>query len=158
MDSLLYMDATITPNRSLSQRGFIVLISVVTFFNVLAALAFLRMGAVFVPLFLGLDVAAVAAAFAASYAAAKRVERVQVTSHAVRVSEETPRFTRVLWESPTAFTRVWREVDEDDVVQEVRLSLSGRHTAVARALSPVERADFARALEHAIYAARSGRV
>jgi uncharacterized membrane protein len=158
LESLFYMDAVITPNRSLSQRGFIVLISVVTFFNCAAAAVFLAMGAYFVPMFLGLDVLAVVLAFVASYAAAKRVERVQVTAREVRVVEETPRFTRVLWESPTAFTRVAREVDEDEAVVDVRLTVSGRAASVARALSPGERADFAVALERAIYDARAGRI
>jgi uncharacterized membrane protein len=156
MDGLVYMDAVITPNRSLSQRGFVILISVVTFFNCAAAAVFLAMGATLVPLFLGLDVVAVIAAFLASYAAAKRVERVLVTSREVRVMRETPKSQEVVWESPTAFTRVALEIDEDQVVHGVRLAMSGRHASVAMALSPVERADFARALEQAIYTARRG--
>jgi uncharacterized membrane protein len=36
--------------------------------------------------------------------------------------------------------------------------MSGRHAPVARALSPGERADFAHALERAIYDARTGRI
>lgn len=156
MDGLVYMDAVITPNRSLSQRGFVVLIGVVTFFNCAAAAAFLSMGATFVPMFLGLDVLAVIAAFLASYAAAKRVERVRVTSREVQVVRETPKTSEVIWESPTAFTRVALEIDEDQVVHGVRLAMSGRHASVAAALSPVERADFARALERAIYEARRG--
>jgi hypothetical protein len=65
MDGLVYMDAEITPNRSLSQRGFIVLISVLTTFNCISAIAFVMMGALLVPIFLGLDVAAVVLAFSA---------------------------------------------------------------------------------------------
>ncbi len=61
-----------------------VLISIVTFFNCAAAAVFLSMGATFVPVFLGLDLIAVIAAFLASYAAAKRIERVRVTSREVR--------------------------------------------------------------------------
>ena len=156
MDSPVYMDAVITPNRSLSQRGFIVLISIVTLFNCVAAGVFLSMGATYVPVFLGLDVLAVIAAFAASYAAAKRIERVLVTSRAVKVVRETPKTSQVVWESPTAFTRVALEIDEDDMVHAVRLAMSGRHASIAAALSPVERADFARALERAIYDARRG--
>lgn len=152
------MDAVIRPNRSLSQRGFVILICVVTFFNCAAAAVFLAMGAYFVPLFLGLDVAAVVLAFLVSYAAAKRVERVQVTAREVRVFEETPKSTRMLWESPTAFTRVAREVDEDDMMVDLRLAMSGREASVGRALSPEERADFGRALERAIYDARTGRI
>ena len=156
MDSPVYMDAVITPNRSLSQRGFVVLISIVTLFNCVAAGVFLSMGATYVPVFLGLDVLAVAAAFAASYAAAKRIERVLVTSRAVKVVRETPKTSQVVWESPTAFTRVALEIDEDDMVHAVRLAMSGRHASIAAALSPLERADFARALERAIYDARRG--
>lgn len=156
MDSPVYMDAVITPNRSLSQRGFVVLISIVTLFNCIAAGVFLSMGATLVPVFLGLDVLAVIAAFAASYAAAKRIERVLVTPRAVKVVRETPKTSEIVWESPTAFTRVALEIDEDDIVHGVRLAMSGRHASIAAALSPVERADFARALERAIYDARRG--
>ena len=42
MDGLVYMDAVITPNRSLSQRGFVVLIGIVTLFNCVAAGVFLE--------------------------------------------------------------------------------------------------------------------
>lgn len=155
MTGLVYMDAVITPNRSLSQRGFVVLISLVTFFNCAAAAVFLRMGATFVPIFLGLDVLAVIMAFLASYAAAKRIERVMVTAGYIRVSHETPSWSRVVWESPTAFTRVAREIEDDRLVA-LRLALSGRHAPVAEALSPRERAEFASALEDAIWQARRG--
>jgi uncharacterized membrane protein len=155
MSLATYMDAVITPNRSLSERGFIVLISVVTVFNCISAAVFYNMGATYVPLFLGLDVVAVIAAFAASYHGAKRIERVQVTSRDVRVIHETPKWSRLVWQSPTAFTRVDREMDEDRVV-ELRLALSGKQAPVAGALSPGERAQFARALEDAIWKARRG--
>jgi len=156
MSPLLYMDAVITPNRSLTQRGFIVLIGVVTAFNAMAAAAFLAMGATLVPIFLGLDVLAVAVAFLVSFQAAKQVERVQVSATAIRVTQETPRWTRLVWESPTAFTRVAREIADDAVVG-LNLALSGREAPIAAALSPGERADFAKALEEAIQAARRER-
>ena len=152
----LYMDAVITPNRSLTQRGFIVLISIITVANCASAAVFIVMGASLVPVFLGLDLAAVVVAFLVSFRAARRVERVQVSAREVVITHETPRWSKVVWESPTAFTRV--AVDEDDDrVTGVRLSLSGRETPVAAALSPGERADFARALENAIWEARRER-
>lgn len=156
MSPALYMDAVITPNRSLSGRGFVVLISVVTGVNCLAAAAFMAMGASLVLVFLALDVAAVAAAFMASFHAAKQVERVQVTARDVRVTRETSRWSQVVWESPTAFTRVSLEVEDERVV-DVRLALSGRDVPVAAALSPPERAEFARALQKAISVARRER-
>jgi uncharacterized membrane protein len=156
MSAALYMDAVITPNRSLSQRGFIVLIGVVTFFNCLAAAVFVSLGAHLVPLFLGLDVAAVALAFTVSFQAAKQVERVQVSARDVRVVRETPKWSKVVWESPTAFTRVAVEV-EDECVVGLRVALSGRSAPVAAALSPPERKEFARALQQAIAVARRER-
>jgi uncharacterized membrane protein len=151
------MDAEIRPNRSLSERGFILLIAVVTAANVASAAVFVAMGAMFVPIFLGLDLMAVFVAFLVSFHTAKRVERVQVTSRDVRVTQETPRASYLVWESPTAFTRVHVERDEGRTVG-LKLALSGRELAVATALSPRERAEFAKALERAIWQAKRERV
>jgi uncharacterized membrane protein len=153
----LYMDAVITPHRSLSERGFIVLISIITVANCASAAVFIAMGAMFVPIFLGLDLIAVVAAFLVSFRAGRQVERVQVSARDVRVTVETPKWSRVVWESPTAFTRVAVEREEGDRAMALRLSLSGREVAVAVALSPRERAEFAQALERAIWEARRER-
>jgi uncharacterized membrane protein len=55
----LYMDAEIKPNRSLSQRGFVILICVITFANVASAVVFLKLHAHVIPVFLAIDVLAV---------------------------------------------------------------------------------------------------
>ncbi len=109
-----YMDAEIRPNRSLTERGFIVLISVVTVANVASAAVFLSMGATLVPIFLGLDVLAITVAFIVSFRRARRIERVRVSARDVVVIHETPKWSQVVWESPTAFTRVNVELDEDE--------------------------------------------
>lgn len=153
MERQLYMDAEITPNRSLSQRGFVTLISIITALNCISAAVFIAMGAHLVPIFLGLDVVAVIVAFVASYRSGRQIERVRVSARAIQVSYESRRGARVVWESPTAFTRIALETEDDRAV-ELRLSLSGREVAVAQALSPSERADFAVALERAIREAR----
>jgi len=152
----LYMDAEIKPHRSLSERGFIILISVITVANVAAAVVFLSMKANLVPIFLGLDVLAVVVAFLASFKAGRIIERVQVSAAEVKVTYEAGDKVRVVWESPTAFTRVTAERDEEDRCTALRLALSGRQTAVAAALSPRERGEFAKALETAIWRARRG--
>jgi uncharacterized membrane protein len=108
--------------------------------------------------FLGIDVLAIAVAFFVSYRAGKVIERVQVSSAEVRVTYEGPRGAQVVWESPTAFTRVTTERDEDDRVTALKLALSGRQRDVALALSPGERAVFGQALEDAIWRARRGAV
>ncbi|MDZ4370264.1 MAG: DUF2244 domain-containing protein [Phenylobacterium sp.] len=150
----LYMDAEIKPNRSLSERGFVILIAFITLVNIASAIVFMSKGAAFVVPFLGLDVVAIFAAFIASYRSGQIIERVQVSPAEIRVTWESPKAQRLVWESPTAFTRISTERDEEDRVMAVRLSLSGRHTPVAAALSPGERGEFAKALEDAIWRAR----
>jgi uncharacterized membrane protein len=152
----VYMDAVIKPNRSLSERGFIILIAVVTLANCCSAAVFVAMGATLVPIFLGVDVLAVIVAFLVSYRGAKRVERVHITARDIRVTHEAPNWTRVVWESPTAFTRVAVEKEEERTIG-LRLALSGREVAVAQALSPRERGEFAEALQQAISEARRER-
>ena len=157
MSGPFYMDAEIRPNRSLSERGFIVLIAVVTLANCASAAVFVALGATLVPIFLAVDVLAVIVAFAASFHAARRVERVQVTSRDVRVTQETPRTSVLLWESPTAFTRVHVEREPSGRTVGLKLALSGRELALAVSLSPRERAEFAQALERAIWQAKRER-
>ena len=64
----LYMDAEIKPHRSLSERGFIILISIITAANVASAIVFLRLHANVVPIFLAVDVVAIIVAFLAASA------------------------------------------------------------------------------------------
>ena len=154
---MLYMDAEIRPNRSLSERGFIILITVVTVANCASAAVFLAVGATFVPVFLGVDLLAVVVAFLVSFRAARRIERVQVTASDVRVTHETPKWSKLVWESPTAFTRLCVEKEDERTIA-LKLALSGREAEVAAALSPRERADFARALDRAIWRAKRERV
>ena len=156
MPGQTYMDAVITPHRSLSERGFIVLIAVVTVSNCISSAVFVHLGATLVPIFMGLDVLAVLVAFMVSFASARRVERVRVTAREVLVTHEAPNWRRVVWESPTAFTRVAVEREEDRTIG-LRLALSGREVAVAQSLSPRERGEFAKALERAIGEARRER-
>jgi uncharacterized membrane protein len=156
MDRPMYMDAEIRPHRSLSERGFIALIGVVTLANCASAAVFIYMGAIYVPVFLGVDVLAVVVAFLASFRAGRQVQRVQVTARDVTVTHETPKWKKVLWESPTAFTRVAVDREEGRAVG-VRLALSDRQLSVAQWLSPRERGEFAVALQEAIRAARQER-
>lgn len=155
MDGPLYMDAVITPHRSLSQRGFIVLIGVLTTINAVSAIVFLRLGAAPVPAFLGLDVAALVIALLVSRRAVLNRERVQVTAAEIHVWRETPKGAQTVWRSPTAFTRV-ALVGPDEEDPDLQLRLSDRGVAVARALTRAERRDFAAALERAIRNARAG--
>jgi uncharacterized membrane protein len=143
----LYMDATITPNRSLSKRGLYVLLGILAFYNVVVAIFLVAIGAFPVPVFLGLDFAGVALAFHVSNRRALKAERVRVSAERVEVR----RRDKTVWSSPTAFTQVAA------AERAVELRLSGKSLGVARALSPRERRAFAEALERAIATAKRER-
>src|SRR5258705_369832 len=87
--------------------------SVVSSAAIASAIVFLSMNAQLVPIFLAVDVLAVVVAFLASFKAGRMVERVQVSAAEVKVTYEAGGQVRVVWESPTAFTRVTTERDED---------------------------------------------
>ncbi|MDR3513113.1 MAG: DUF2244 domain-containing protein [Caulobacteraceae bacterium] len=154
--ALLYMDAVITPNRSLSRKGFYWLIGVLVAFNLLIGVFMLMFKAFPVPVFLGLDVVGVLLAFRASYRGAGQSERVRVSADEVTVSHQIGASARTIWTSPTAFTRVSVEAPDEHEAR-VRLHLSGKALTIARALSPHERVRFAEALEAAIRKARAER-
>jgi uncharacterized membrane protein len=155
MDGPLFMDAVITPNRSLTARGLVVLILVMTAVDAGMATLFVAIGAAPIPIFMGVGLVAAVVALVASRRAAARRERIQVTAAEVRVVLESARGAQTIWTSPTAFTRVsLAGGDEDD--SRLHLHLSDRELAVARALSRRERRDFANALEGAIARARLG--
>lgn len=156
MNDLEIANVEIRPHRSLSDRGFVILISIITVLNCLSAAVFLALGASLVPIFLGLDVLAVVIAFAASFASARRIERVIVTESRVRVIEENRRRRTLVWDSPTVFTRVAAQ-EEDDRLVDLRLSVSGRQASVGRALGPKARAELHRTLESALQQARRPR-
>jgi uncharacterized membrane protein len=156
MPAALYMDAVITPNRSLPRVGFYWLIGLLVAFNLIMASFFLAIGALPVPVFLGLDVLGVILAFRASYASGRLAERVRVSAEEVQVAYEAQGRSRMVWRSPTAFTAVAVEQAGQHETR-VRLRLSGRRLTVARALSPKERETFADALERAIQKARAER-
>lgn len=143
------MDATITANRSLSPRGFLILMTALIAANGLLAAYFIAVGALPIPVFLGLDVLGVFIAFQVSYRSARLAERVQVSAEEVRVLHEYGPRRREIWRSPTAFTRVDVESPGEHETR-VRLRISGRRLTVGAALSPRERADFAEALREAL--------
>jgi uncharacterized membrane protein len=153
---ILHMDAILRPQRSLSKKGFLILLSILAVYNLLVAVFLWKIGAFPVPVFLGLDFLGVYIAFRVSYGRAKASERIQVTADQVRVSHQFGRMERTVWTSPTAFTRVQLE-GEGDQAPRLRLRLSSKAINIATALGPKERADFATALHAALHAARSER-
>ncbi len=155
-EARLYLDAVIAPNRSLPLTGLWVLLGALTFVNLVVGTMFLVMGAWPAPIFLGLDVLAIAVAFWVSYRQGRPRERVQVSADHVRVMRDNGGEARTVWTSPTAFTRVDLEETGRHGLQ-VRLRLSGKRVTIGGVLSPPEREDLAEAVERAIRSARAER-
>jgi len=156
MESPLFMDAVITPHRSLTPRGAVALIGAVTVFDSAMAVIFVAMGAAPIPIFLGIGLFAMVIALIVSDRAAMRRERILISAAEVRVVKQERGAEQLVWVSPTAFTRVSFSDGEDDDEAALRLHLSDRALPVAQALSRPERREFARALEAAIRRARDG--
>ena len=151
------MDALLTQNRSLSRRGFYVMLGVLVAYNLLVMAFLVLIGAFPVPIFLGLDFVGLLVAFRVNNRRAASAERVHVTADRVQVSRrQAAGEERTVWSSPTAFTRVALEhASERD--PHIRLRLSNRALRVGASLSAAERTSFAAALQSAIRAARSER-
>ena len=152
----LYMDALITPHRSLSKRGFYGVIGFLVAFNLITGSLFIALKAFPVPVFLGVDVLAVFLAFRVNYRGATMTERVQITAEEVRVLHQYGSRARTAWASPTAFTRVVLDAEGEHEAR-VSLKISGRAVIIGAALSPGERGDLAQAIGEAIRKARAER-
>jgi uncharacterized membrane protein len=152
----LYMDAVITPNRSLSRKGLYALLSIFGVFNLMAAIFMLVVGAFPIPIFLGLDFAGVLLAFHINNKRARIAQRVRVSADLVEVLREADGQAQILWSSPTAFTQVSFDPDERRGPY-LRIKRAGQAMMLAQSLGPAERTDFAQALDTAIRKARAER-
>jgi uncharacterized membrane protein len=137
------------PHRSLSPRGFLILMSVYGALSFAAGVAFYRMGAWPVLGFCGLDVLLVYWAFRANYRSARQTETIEVTPGALTVRACDPHGC----ERAATFNPYWLRVELKELagnVCELRLTSKGRGVAVGRFLSDPERRDLALALREAI--------
>ena len=149
LEAPLFMDAVLTPHRSLSVAGFRLLFGVFVLMNVIVASVFWLQGAYPVAGFMGLDVAAFALAFHLNNRAAKRAELVQVAHEHVHISRMSPKGADHWLVSP-----LWARVSVAD--RGVRIASGKGAMHVGAFLSPREQRDFAKALTEALQRARRG--
>jgi uncharacterized membrane protein len=146
-------DAVLHPHRSLSPRGFGILMGCVGAVTLGLGGAFYLIGAW--PIFglLGLDLLLLWIAFRINYRAARMYERVRLTEAELTVQRVDHRGRASAWR----FQPYWLRVSMDEPPEhdsQVLLSSHGRRLVVGSFLSPEERADFARALGAALARAR----
>ena len=143
--------ATLTPHRSLSLQGFLILMTVFIGLNLTAGLFFYVIGAWPVVGFMGLEVALVWWAFHVNFADARRAEHIEITAHELvlmRLAErQPPREQR--------FLRRWVRVEleenrERELIGPLYLRFRGRRTEIASFQGGHERQAFSRALKAAL--------
>ena len=143
--------ATLTPHRSLSRRGFYVLMSVVTAINLAVSIYFYVEGAWPIIGFMGLDVVLIYWAFARNYADAAVAERIEIDTHEVVLRRRKAKRPEV----EKRFVRRWLRVElkedrERELIGPLYLWFKGEATEIGAFLPPHERKDFAKALQAAL--------
>lgn len=148
--------AIITPHRSLSGFGFVVLMAGVGVVSFAAGIMFLLMGAWPVLGFFGLDVLLIYWAFRINYRAALAYEEVMVTPSELLVRKVSHRGKVTEWSLNPLWTRLDRDTHAEFGIERLFLVTRGRKLPIAGCLSPPEKESFAAALSAAIGEAKRG--
>jgi uncharacterized membrane protein len=148
--------ATLTPHRSLSRKGFVVLMAIVSLVSFVAGMVFLIAGAWPVFGFFGLDVLLIYWAFRANYRAAAEYEQVMVTPSELRVRKVSAKGMAREWRLNPLWVRLERETLEEFGVQKLFLTMRGRRLPIGHFLSPDEKDSFSAALLAALGEAKRG--
>ncbi len=148
--------ARLTPHRSLSRSGFMVLMTFVCIVSFAAGVAFLIMGAWPVFGFFGLDVLVIYWAFRLNFRYAKATEEISITHSELRVRRTSHRGHTVEWVLNPLWVQLDQKVHEEFGIERLYLVSRGRRVSVASFLGPDEKASFAKALLAALQTAKRG--
>ncbi len=146
--------AVLTPHRSLSPRGFLILMSIISIVSFAAGMVFVMAGAWPVLGFFGLDVLLIYFAFKLNYHAGRAYETISISGSTLTV-------TKVLASGRTrqfTFNPYWARVDlrsQPGRASVLRLTSHGRSLIVGSFLSEDERLEFATALREALASHKS---
>ncbi|MET0674218.1 MAG: DUF2244 domain-containing protein [Bradyrhizobium sp.] len=155
-DQPTLFSARVTPHRSLSRTGFMVLMAFICVVSFIAGIVFWMMGAWPVFGFFGLDALVIYWAFRANFRSANATEDIVMTPSELRVRRVSHRGQ--LFEM--SFNPMWVQLeqtgDPDFGIEHVYLVSRGRRVSVGRNLGPDEKASFAKALLAALQTAKRG--
>jgi uncharacterized membrane protein len=148
--------ALLTPHRSLNRTGFLVLMGFLSAVSFAAGLAFLLMGAWPVFGFFGLDMLAIYWAFRVNFRNAKATEEIRVTPFELRIRRVSHRGDVVEWVLNPLWVQLDQETHAEFGIEKLYLVSKGHSISIARFLGADEKANFAKALNAALQAARRG--
>lgn len=153
-EARVVFDALLTPHRSLSPRGFLLLMAGLCVISFTAGLFFFLVGAWPVVGFLGLDILLVYVAFKVSYRRARLYETLELTRDALTVRRVEPTGEETSWRFQAAWLQVLME-DPPGHGSQLTLRSHGKSLAIGGFLTPRERLDLANALRAALAEARA---
>ena len=148
--------ALLTPHRSLSRTGFLVLMGFVSAVSFVAGVAFWMMGAWPVFGFFGLDVLLVYWAFRVNFRRAKATEEISVTASELRVRRVSHRGHVVEWVLNPLWVQLDQKTHAEFGIEKLYLVSRGRRVSIASFLGADEKASFAKALLAALQVAKRG--
>ncbi|WP_029005149.1 DUF2244 domain-containing protein [Azorhizobium doebereinerae] len=148
--------ATLAPHRSLSQRGFLIVMLLIGGISFGSGAVFLAMGAWPVFGFFGLDVLLIYWAFKANFRAADAREFIRITPSLVEVRHVPARGRPWVARMNPFWTRVKREDDEDHGTLALSLVSQGRETPVGGFLGPIQKGELADDLSAALSEVKRG--
>ena len=153
---------TIWPHRSLSPKGFAIVMGILAGFLFLIGFGFFLAGAWPVIGFLGLELLVVWGAFKLNYRAACHRETIQTTTEQLLFESQTPAGKRAHKSFPIGWLRVSLSPSESPVIssrdrQKIILSSHGEQAEIGKYLHPAEKAGLSRELGAMIDRARATR-
>lgn len=155
-DEPALFSALLTPHRSLSRTGFVLLMAFISIVSFISGLVFLSMGAWPVFGFFGIDVLAIWWAFKVNFHRATAYEEIFVTPSAVHVRRVTHLGAVSEWTFNPLWVRLDVEKHEEFGVQRLALVSRGRNLNIAGFLGADEKQSFAKALMGALATAKRG--
>jgi uncharacterized membrane protein len=147
-------EARLSPHRSLSARGFAVLMLVLAGVSFAVGVSFLMMGAWPVFGFFGLDVALVWFAFRANYSDARAYEDIRMTPSVLSVRQVSKRGNTCETDFNPRWTKLEKTEDELAGVTKVTLISRGIPLIVGAFLPPFYKEELAKALSSALAIAK----
>lgn len=148
-DTTVYFDATLRPHRSLSRRGFLLVMLAIGGCGFLIGTAFFLAGAWPVAGFCGLEILLVYIAFRLNFREGRRTEEVRLTRDGLDIARVSPRGDRQV----QRLEPVWLSVEMDDPPRhDSRLLLRhhARRHEIGSFLQPYEKLEVADALRAAL--------
>jgi uncharacterized membrane protein len=148
--------AILTPHRSLSAVGFLILMALIGSISFAAGVTFLLLGAWPVFGFFGLDVLLVYVAFRLNYRAARAREEVSVSRTALDIKKIAPSGRTMQHHFNPFWARFSVARHEEIGITKMLVEGQGRSVSIGGFLNPDDRESFAAAFSRALATAKLG--